>query len=82
MTTAILEEAFKMASEFSEKEQEIIALHWIAEMKIPTFIETIKDDMKWEQSFSESQGVLEILADKALEEIREGKAEHTGWDEL
>jgi hypothetical protein len=78
----ILEEAFKMASKFSEKEQEIIALHWIGEMKIPNFIEMIKDDMKWEKSFSESQDVLEMLADKALKEAIAGKAEPTGWDRL
>lgn len=80
--TAILQEAFNMASGFSEKEQEIIALHWIGEMKIPDFIEMIKDDMQWEQSFSESQNALEMLADKAIKEAEEGKSERIGWDEL
>jgi uncharacterized protein YpiB (UPF0302 family) len=80
--TAILQEAFNMASEFSEKEQEIIALHWIGEMKIPDFIEMIKDDVQWEKSFSESQDVLEMLADKAIKEAEEGKSERIGWDEL
>ena len=80
--TAILQEAFNMVSEFSEKEQEIIALHWIGEMKIPDFIEMIKDDMQWDKSFSESQDVLGMLADKAIKEAEEGKSERIGWDEL
>ncbi|MEI6260759.1 MAG: hypothetical protein WCR46_12745, partial [Deltaproteobacteria bacterium] len=80
--TAILQEAFNMASGFSEKEQEIIALRWIGEMKIPDFIEMIKDDVQWEKSFYESQDVLEMLADKAIKEAEEGKSERIGWDEL
>lgn len=80
--TEILEKAFQIASNFSEAEQEVLADHWIREMRTPHFIEMIKDEMKWEQSFSESQDVLEILADKALKEIREGKAEEIEWDEL
>jgi len=51
-------------------------------MKIPDFIEMIKDDMQWEKSFSESQDVLEMLADKAIKEAEEGKSEIIGWDEL
>ena len=39
------------------------------------------DEMKWEKSFSESQDALEMLANKALEQARQGKAEEIGWDE-
>lgn len=63
-----------MASEFSKKEQEMIAIHWIRELKFPDFIEMIKDELKWEKSFSESQELLEILAHQALKEIVEKKA--------
>jgi hypothetical protein len=38
--------------------------------------------MQWEQSFSESQDVLEMLADKAVKEAEEGKSERIGWNEL
>ena len=79
---ATLEEAFKMASELSEDEQNILAFHWIQEMKTPNFLEIIKDEMKWEKSFSESQNVLEMLADKALRDIEQGRAEEIGWDKL
>ena len=79
---AIWEEVLKTASEFSEEEQKILASRWLREMKMPDFIEIIRDEMKWEKSFSESRDVLEMMADKAIEEVREGKAEQIGWDEL
>ncbi|MBF0388834.1 MAG: hypothetical protein HQK71_01890 [Desulfamplus sp.] len=67
---------------FSEEEQEILGKYWIHEMQKANLIETIKDEIKWQKSFVESQDILEMLADKALEEYREGKAEKRGWDEL
>ncbi|MEA1960416.1 MAG: hypothetical protein U9N81_03855 [Bacillota bacterium] len=79
---AILEEAFKRASEFSEDEQKVLAQYWIDQMKASDYIEIIKDEMKWKKSFSESQDVLGMMADKALKETAEGKAEQIGWDEL
>jgi hypothetical protein len=76
----VWEEFFRTASEFSEEEQKIMANRWLREMKLPDFMEIISDEMKWEQSFSESYDVLEMMADKALKEI--GEAEQIGWDEL
>ncbi len=38
--------------------------------------------MKWKKTFSESQDILGMLADIALEEVRQGKAEEIGWDTL
>ncbi len=77
-----IKEALEIASNFSEDEQKILATHWIQEMKSPDCIEKIKDEMKWEKTFSESQDVLRILADRALEEIKQGKAEKIEWDKL
>ena len=77
-----IKEAIKIASNFPKEEQKLLASHWIQEMKSPDCIERIKNEMKWVKTFSESQDVLEILADRALEEIKEGKAEEIGWDEL
>jgi hypothetical protein len=78
----ILEEVFKMASEFPEKEQEILGHYWIQEIKSPDFIKKVKDEMKWQKSFSESSDILEMMAEKALMEAKLGKAEKIGWDEL
>ena len=80
--TAIFEEVFKIASNFPEEYQEILAKYWIEEMKHPNFIEIIKDEMKWQKTFTESEDVLEILAEKALSEYQAEKAEQIGWDEL
>ena len=82
MMIEIWEEVLKTVSEFSEEDQEVLASHWIQEMKIPDFIQIVSDEMKWHKSFSESQDVLEMMANKALREVREGKAEQTGWDEI
>jgi len=79
---ATLEKAFKMASKLSEDEQKMLAFHWIQEMKTPNFFEIIKDEIKWDKSFSESHDVLEMLANNALSDIEQGKAEEIGWDEL
>lgn len=78
----VWEEFFRTASEFSEEEQKIMANRWFREMKQPDIIVIIRDENKWEQSFSDSQDILEMMADKALKEIGEGKAEQIGWDEL
>ncbi len=79
---AVMEEIFERVSKFSEKEQEILAHYWIMEINQPDFIEKIKDEIKWDKSFSESQDILEMMADKALKEAGEGKAEQIGWDGL
>ena len=77
-----IKEVIEIASNFPEEDQKLLANHWIQEMKSPDCIGRIKDEMKWEKTFSESQNVLEILADKALKEINEGKSEEIGWDKL
>ena len=37
---------------------------------------------KFDQAISDSQDVLDIMAEKALKEIAEGKAEEMDWNEL
>lgn len=63
-------------------EQEILGNYWIHEMRQSNLIEIIKDEIKWQKAFSESQDILEMLADKALEEYRQGKSKQAGWDDL
>ena len=70
-----IKEAVNIAANFSKDEQKMLARHWIQEMKSPDCIERMKDEIKWEKTFRESQDVLEILADNALKEIKEGKSE-------
>ena len=63
-----IKEAIEIASNFPKEEQNLLANHWIQEMKSPDCIERIKGEMKWKKTFSASQDLLEILADRALEE--------------
>jgi hypothetical protein len=79
---AVMEKLFEMASRFPEEEQEAVARYWLQELNTPNFIDKIKDELKWEKSFSESYDLLEAMADKALEEARQGQAKQMGWDEL
>ena len=69
----LLQRAFDMASKLPDEKQEALASLWIEE---------IEEEMRWEKTFAESQDVLEALADKALEEIAQGKAEEREWTEL
>ncbi len=69
----LLQEAFELASKLPREKQEALASVWIEE---------IHADVKWERTFAASQDVLEALADKALEEIAEGKAEEVDWTAL
>ena len=79
---AVMEKVFEMASRFPEEEQELVARYWLLELNTPDFIKKIKDEIKWEKSFAESQDLLEEMAENALKEAGEGKAEQVGWDEL
>lgn len=60
--TKLLEEAFKKASELPEVEQNALA-KWL--------LEELEDEKKWEKEFSESENVLDRLANEALESNRE-----------
>ena len=69
----LLQKAFEMASKLPDEKQEELAT---------LLIDETQEEMKWEKTFAESQDVLEALADKALEEIAQGKAEKIEWTEL
>jgi hypothetical protein len=46
------------------------------------YIEDLLDEMKWEQSFRETQGQLEAAARDAKREIAEGKSEPMDFSKL
>jgi len=46
------------------------------------YIEDLLDEMKWEQSFKETQGYLEAAARHAKREIAEGKSEPMDFSKL
>ena len=71
--TKLLEEAFKKASKLPEVEQNALA-KWL--------LEELEDEKKWEKEFSESEDVLNQLADEALAAHRKGKTKPMDFDRL
>ena len=68
-----LKNAFEKASALPPAVQEQLA----AEL-----LEDIEGEMKWDTTLTTSQGALEKLAARALEQQRAGKVRDGGFDEL
>lgn len=62
--TKLLQQAFEAASKLPEADQNAFA-KWV--------LEELKSEKRWEQSFANSEDVLEMLADEAILEKRAGK---------
>jgi hypothetical protein len=71
--TKLLEEAFKKASKLPEVEQNALA-RWL--------LEELEDERKWQKEFSESEDVLDQLANEALDAHRKGRAKPMDFDRL
>jgi hypothetical protein len=69
----LLDQAVERVRKLSDADQEAIAAIILAE---------IEDDRRWEDSFSRSPDKLKALADRAAEQVREGKCRTAGFDEL
>lgn len=73
--TELLEKAFKEAQKLSNYLQDELAQQ---------LLEDIENELKWQESLSNSDvelGVLKEMAQKALIEEREGKTEEKGFGE-
>ena len=73
--TKLLEEAFKKAQKLSNTLQDEIAQQ---------LLEDIENELKWQESLSDSDvdlDILEEMAQRALIEDREGKTEEKGFGE-
>ena len=62
--TALLERAFEQATRLPDLEQNALA-KWL--------LDELAAEKEWEKTFSESEDVLERLADEAIEANRQGK---------
>lgn len=69
--TKLLEKAFKKASKLPVVEQNALA-KWL--------VEELEAETKWEQMFAESEGILDRLADEALEAHKKGKTKPLNID--
>lgn len=71
--TKLLEKAFAKASKLPDIEQNTLA-KWL--------IEELESEKGWEKRFSESEAVLDKLADEALEAHRKGKTKPLNFERL
>ena len=73
--TELLEQAFEKAQKLSDDLQDELAQQ---------LLEDIENELKWQESLSNSEddlGILEEMAQRALIEDREGKTEEKGFGE-
>jgi len=71
--TILLEKAFKKASQLPKVEQNVFA-KWI--------LEELKAEKKWEGMFTDSEDLLDKLADEALADDRQGKTKSLNISKL
>ena len=71
--TTLLTEAFDKASKLPDTLQDELAKE---------FMEEIEWELRWDKTLSESQDVLDQMADKAIEDYEKGKTKEMGFDEL
>jgi len=71
--TQLLQRAFAEAQKLPDPDQDAIAEMILAELA---------DELRWDETFANSQDQLERMADKALDDIRAGRTREMGIDEL
>lgn len=71
--TQLLKKAFDQASQLPPEEQDAIA-NWL--------LEEMASEKRWEEAFHKSADRLRALAEKALQEAREGQTEELDPDRL
>ena len=69
----LLEDAVSELRKLPDVEQEAIAALILAE---------IDDERRWDESFARSSDRLKALADRADEQVRNGRCRSVGFDEL
>ena len=71
--TALLEQAFEQVTRLPDEEQNALA-KWL--------LEELAAEKEWTKAFSESEDILERLADEAIEANRQGKTTPLDLDRL
>jgi hypothetical protein len=71
--TKLLEKAFKKASRLPVVDQNALAKWLLTELEV---------EQQWQARFADSEGVLEALADEALEAYCKGKVKPLDLDRL
>ncbi|MHC4887107.1 MAG: hypothetical protein ACYTGH_18675 [Planctomycetota bacterium] len=71
--TKLLEQAFQKASELPDSVQDLLAQEVMDE---------ILWEMKWDKELESKSPMLQNMAQKALEDYKNGKTESKGFDQL
>ncbi len=71
--TQLLKHAIGEIKKLPPRQQEAIASR---------ILEEIADDAQWDKSFAQSQDVLAAMSRKAKEDVRAGRFEEGGFDDL
>jgi hypothetical protein len=71
--TQLLEQAFNEVKKLPEPEQDAIAT---------LILDELADERRWQESFARSQDQLARLAAKVREDIRAGRIQKGGFDQL
>ena len=71
--TTLLQEAFDKASKLPPGTQDLLARE---------ILEEIEGEARWDETLTNSQPLLEKMAQRALEKQRDGKTRQAGFDEL
>lgn len=71
--TTLLDKAFKEAARLPEIDQNALA-KWV--------LDELRSEARWQKTFSESEDILEKLADEALDNRRKGKTTHLDSNRL
>jgi hypothetical protein len=71
--TELLQKAFERASSLPDAVQDLIAEEWLGELE---------SESRWDEAFARSQDKLAQLAKQALTDLKSGRGEHKGFDEV
>lgn len=71
--TELLEQMFKKASALPPELQDVIAME---------FLQEIEWENQWDNTLNKSQGLLDKLTLKAMQEYKAGRTKEMGFDEL
>ena len=76
MSSPAIDTVIKMMESLSEDKQNELVEH------LREYIQDLKDELKWQQSFNKSQDKLIAAARLAKQQIAEGKAKPMDYNEL
>jgi hypothetical protein len=71
--TQLLERALAEIQKLPESEQDAIAA---------VILDELADEQRWDEAFARSSDQLARLAERVREDVRAGRVQEVGWDEL